>query len=137
MCCLILKLLFGNLELPVEALRVIEESSSSPESLQTNFGYIDECGNPKSICSISNKMYVCNLLNYFFTKAPGDECQRAAGIYECGKTKAPGITDEIQKQLTNDRSIPPAVIQIGKYYLHVFKQQSIFTGTIYIPESGN
>jgi hypothetical protein len=40
-----------------------------------------------------------------------DECTRAAKIYECGKTKAPGVTNEIQKQLTNDRSLIPGVIQ--------------------------
>jgi hypothetical protein len=44
-----LKLLFGKLELPIEALRVIEESSSSPDEMQTYFSYVDECGNPKSI----------------------------------------------------------------------------------------
>jgi len=44
-----LQLLFGKLELPIEALRIIEESSPTPDSMQTNFGYIDECGNPAGI----------------------------------------------------------------------------------------
>lgn len=46
---IILQLLFGKLELPIEALRIIEESSPTPDSLQTNFGYVDECGNPTGI----------------------------------------------------------------------------------------
>lgn len=45
---LILQLLFGKLELPIEALSIIEQTSSSPDEMQTNFGYIDECGNPTS-----------------------------------------------------------------------------------------
>jgi hypothetical protein len=56
----------------------------------------------------------------FFVKAPGDECQRAAGIYDCCKKKAPEITDEIQRQLTADLSNPPAVIQIGPCCTFVF-----------------
>jgi hypothetical protein len=51
----------------------------------------------------------------FSAKASGDECQRAAGIYECGKKKAPSVTDEIQKLLTRDRSIPPVVKQIDTH----------------------
>jgi len=49
----------------------------------------------------------------FIEKATGDECQKAAGIYDCCKKKAPEITVEIQRQLTVDRSNPPAVIQNG------------------------
>jgi hypothetical protein len=41
-------LLFGKLNLPIEALRVIEDGSSTPEEMQTNMGVIDECGNPSS-----------------------------------------------------------------------------------------
>jgi hypothetical protein len=63
-----------------------------------------------------------------FTKAFGDECQRAAGIYECGKKKAPGVTDEIQKQLTRDRSIPLVVIQIYTHRLFVFEHPNIYAG---------
>jgi hypothetical protein len=44
-------LLFGKLNLPIEALRIIEESSPNPDDLQTNIGYVDECGNPSTnIC---------------------------------------------------------------------------------------
>jgi hypothetical protein len=39
-------LLFGKLNLPLESLRVIEESSSTPEEMQKNMGFVDECGNP-------------------------------------------------------------------------------------------
>jgi hypothetical protein len=44
-----MQLLFGKLNIPIESLRIIEESSASPDEMQTNFGYIDECGNSKSI----------------------------------------------------------------------------------------
>jgi hypothetical protein len=107
--------MFGKLELPFEALRIIEESSSTSESLQTNFGYIDECGNPLGLKLIA--LIIFTLQPVYYTKAPGDdECQRAAGIYDCVKTKAPGITDEIQKQLIKDRSTV-VVTHIGK---HIF-----------------
>jgi len=46
-----MQLLFGKLNIPIESLRIIEESSASPDEMQTNFGYLDECGNPKSITS--------------------------------------------------------------------------------------
>jgi hypothetical protein len=70
-----------------------------------------------------------------FFKAPGDdECQRAAGIYECGKKKAPGITDEIQKQLTNDRSNPPApaVIQNGTHLCLVLTSINFYRQVLHI-----
>jgi hypothetical protein len=35
-----------KLNLPIDALRVIEETATSPEEMQTNMGYVDECGNP-------------------------------------------------------------------------------------------
>lgn len=38
-----------------------------------------------------------------------DECARAAGIYECGKTKAPALTDAIQNKLISDRATPATV----------------------------
>jgi bacterioferritin-associated ferredoxin len=41
-------LLFGNLNLNIEALRVIEDGSSSPEEMQKNMGVADECGNRKT-----------------------------------------------------------------------------------------
>jgi hypothetical protein len=43
------------------------------------------------------------------SKASSDDCTRAAGIYECGKKNAPGLTDAIQNQLKSDRASPGAV----------------------------
>jgi hypothetical protein len=44
-------LLFGKLNLPLDALRVIEESSSTPEEMQKNMGFVDECGNSsRALC---------------------------------------------------------------------------------------
>jgi hypothetical protein len=42
------------LNLPIEALRIIEESSSSPEEMQTKMGYVDECGNPSNNACVIN-----------------------------------------------------------------------------------
>jgi len=42
-------LLFGKLNLPIEALLVIEQSSSNPEEMQKNMGLIDECGNSSRV----------------------------------------------------------------------------------------
>jgi hypothetical protein len=39
-------LLFGKLNLPIETLLLIEESSSTPEEIQKNMGFVDECGDP-------------------------------------------------------------------------------------------
>jgi hypothetical protein len=39
-----IKLTMGEFMLSQEALRIIEEVSSSPEQLQNNFGIADECG---------------------------------------------------------------------------------------------
>jgi len=44
-------LLFGKLNLPIEALRVLEDGSTTPEEMQKNMGFIDECGNPSSAIS--------------------------------------------------------------------------------------
>jgi hypothetical protein len=43
--CIISQYLAGSLSLSIEALRNIEEFSSSPEDMQTKMDYIDECGN--------------------------------------------------------------------------------------------
>ena len=69
---------------------------------------------------ISNNTVMQLFVFVFIKKAPGDECQRAAGIYECCNKKAPEITNEIQRQLTADLSNPPAVIQIGTCCTFVF-----------------
>lgn len=53
-----LQLLFGRLNIPLDSLRLIEESSSSQEELQTSYSYVDECGNP----SIRNVAFL-----YIFT----------------------------------------------------------------------
>jgi hypothetical protein len=36
----------GQFTLTIDALRVIEEQSTTLEDLQTNVGIVDECGNP-------------------------------------------------------------------------------------------
>lgn len=104
-----LQLLFGKLDLPIEALRVIEDVSSTPDELQTNFGYIDECGNHPS--KFYKKFNKTDLTYHDGKASEADECARAAGIYDCGKNKAPGVTDEIQRQLISDRSTPASVIR--------------------------
>jgi hypothetical protein len=38
------QLLFGDLFLPILALRIIEDNSASDFDLQTNFDLVDECG---------------------------------------------------------------------------------------------
>jgi hypothetical protein len=101
-----LQLLFGQLELPIESLRIIEESSSTPAEMQTNLGYVDECGNPAS--SNAYKDFICSKMHKI-KLAPADECVRAAEIYECGKKKAPDVTDAIQRQMTSDLSTAAAV----------------------------
>jgi hypothetical protein len=56
--------------------------------------------------------------------APADECLRAAEIYECGKKKAPGVTDAIQRQMTGDLSTAAAVFIYNKseWNILVFKR---------------
>jgi hypothetical protein len=110
-----LQLLFGKLNLPIEALRIIEESSSNPDEMQTNMGYVDECGNP-STNSCFHDMNVKSTCSPSSLAASADECARAAEIYECGKKKAPSLTNAIQQQLTSDRSSPPAVMLNYKIY---------------------
>lgn len=41
-----MQIVFGELKLPADILRSVEESSSSPEEMQRNMGVVDECGNP-------------------------------------------------------------------------------------------
>jgi len=103
-----LQLLFGQLELPIESLRIIEESSSTPAEMQTNLGYVDECRNPASSKASLQRLLFSNI--YVKIKlARADECVRAAEIYECGKKKAPDVTDAIQRQMTSDLSTAAAV----------------------------
>jgi len=43
-------LVASGLNLPIEALRIIEESSgNNPDTLQTNFEIVDECGNKGAV----------------------------------------------------------------------------------------
>jgi hypothetical protein len=53
-------LLFGKLNLPLEALRVIEESSSTPEEMQKNMAVASECDSP-SIESAQNLDFIAGL----------------------------------------------------------------------------
>jgi hypothetical protein len=45
-------LIAGELQMSISALQVLEEQSTSPENLQNNFDFVDECGN-KGIMLIS------------------------------------------------------------------------------------
>jgi hypothetical protein len=100
--------MFGKLNLPIESLRIIEEGSSSPDEMQTNMGYVDECGNP----STTARREINLLIAFLFLAASADECARAAEVYECGKKKAPSLTNAIQQQLTSELSSPVAVMLI-------------------------
>jgi hypothetical protein len=69
------QLLFGKLNLPIEALRVIEESSATPDDLQMNLGYVDECGNPSKFLndyrSSQNSFTLFDHWKLLPTSAPG------------------------------------------------------------------
>jgi len=88
------------LSLSIDALLIIEQQSSSPEDLQKNLEIVDECGN-KGLLKIpkSAVYFKCNLVN------GEDACTVAAGIYQCGKEKAPAMTDAIQSALTNNAAL--------------------------------
>jgi len=65
--------------------------------------------------------FCCVLLIYLLT-AQADECSRAAEIYECGRQKAPAVTDAIQNQLTSDRSVLVNVCQLTWLDIFVAKE---------------
>jgi hypothetical protein len=93
-------LLFGKLNLPLEALRVIEDGSSTPEEMQKNMGFIDECGNPSSAIMLTFIKFGSKTQS-FPTASSADACAAAAEIYDCGKKKAPDMTSAIQENARN------------------------------------
>jgi hypothetical protein len=112
------QLLLGSLNLPIEALLVIEEQSSTPEEMQKNMAVVDECGNPSGGACISpHPRYIIPPFYPLSSSKSGDACAVAAGIYDCGKKKAPGMTDAIEKSvISSSSSVPPAVSHTHKRF---------------------
>jgi hypothetical protein len=95
-------LLFGKLNLPLEALRVIEEISTTPEEMQKNMGYVSECDSSSNTLCNKTQLLKKNLSPL---ASSADACAAAADIYECGKKKAPALTSAIQDNLKNAAAV--------------------------------
>jgi hypothetical protein len=83
---------------------------------------------------LNPNMFECSISSSI--KATADEWTRAAGIYECVKKNAPGLTDAIQKQLTTDHSTPAFVIFETPYKCCILlvKRELISKGNQHVPQ---
>jgi len=88
-----------GLTLSIDALRVVEEASADENALQTNMQTVDECGNLGDFRNLPFNCAVAMKKILFAVNA--DECARAADIYQCGRDKAPAVTNAIQSKVAS------------------------------------
>jgi hypothetical protein len=109
----------GGLVMSLEAIRVLEESAGdNTNELQKNLAIADECGN-KSCCPVA--VSVSYLFSIYLNVENEDECVAAADIYQCGKEKAPEVTNAIQNSLTDTK---PNNVGNFKYFWESFKKHA-------------
>jgi len=97
----------GGLTLSIDALRVVEEAAADENALQTNMQIVDECGN---LGDFRNLLSTFAMKKKTLFAVNADECARAADIYQCGRDKAPAVTNAIQSKVLN--SVPAVRIDV-------------------------